>query len=691
MYGVGQGKDQEEVELKERPGKSKLEEPSDFGGEPSSSGVNEPQPKPKNADKNTSFPKDIPDLARAHTLLGLVGEVTNQNIADRCREIITNLKEMLKPIVTTSSIEAYSKLRKVLEGPLPVPTNSIDFTSKESIDKAVNNMLQEMLGIKDLAQGQSLDDAVKGELRKNGIIDDVSVAAVKNFIKMRVLLDIRNREGLEELEEEKKLEKYVEAMAKYAAQVHEIALFGHSNELPSAISAGKKLTAEQLKEMTEEKTAKQIADGVYATFDKNGKLFLALTQFDERSIKATVAALKNSSNIVWHNIPADKKHLAEIECLKQGKRCIFNDHGQRTEGLLSQTMPKPPKGANDWAEWVKNIQVLPAPHGSQNWQKTKDKVLHNLLRYVIGEEDPKKLAEFWSDIVKHKDAGDMPQLYEITKYFIPSQLETLGSNLLTIVNVPVPVPTSRGKERATDEISQRFQDIQLNAAKKEKATLYGVYQDTTTTDQEGSKKDKKQIEEQETKKIRYANFLVADIKDLNKKGLLSTPVGEKAINDYVKLLADSPRPFSMGLLDEYLKSQGMLTSPSDERARAQIINQYLLEKIKKALPQQQAPQQASQAVPPQQQVQQAAPPQQQSQQQLPQAAQQQQQVPLALPQEEQSSQLKGAIAEYKKFIEDKTYKKNSDDLLGIAETQISGIGGAVKPSQEHTGEAFALK
>lgn len=383
------------------------------------------------SEPDTSIPKNIFTRDRAYALLIPPG-VKSIDLSVRCHTITRSLKDALCHIVgdNTANVEKlkqYSKMRGLLEGPLSVLTGDIDFTDKLSVDKAVNSNLKEMLEIKD-SGSKPLEEVIKEKLKEQSMTE-ADIDAVKEYIKMRIVLGLRQKIELDNLAEKNDaIQIHINNLIKQEELAANIAKRGRSDDIPNTIANIKNFNPEQLNAIKSEKTAKKIANGAYATYNKEGKPSVVITEFSTEAIKATIETLRNGEKIVWNNVPQNFKHEAEIETLRNGKKCFFRDDtGAPKETILSQNMPKPPGGANNLAEWFRQIRDCTSAAENTNptvWANIIKNNLTTLVQEVVGKE-PERLMAFWDDMLAHKHEEKMTQPTEAIKYFLSEQVTKL--------------------------------------------------------------------------------------------------------------------------------------------------------------------------------------------------------------------------------------------------------------------------
>jgi hypothetical protein len=459
------------------------------------------------------IPHNVPTLKCAYDLYGIEytdEEKKNGNaFKEKCAGIVSDLDGALKVLDETEIF-----LRDRLEGPLPVRSSlDIDFTKKDSVDAVVEASLKQMLGVKE-------DQKIEDFLQKEKGIDEATVKKIadkmRSFIKMRIILDLKKKQKLLSLkkgEREGRIEGHVSDLMKEEAKAKGIADIGRFERPAEDIH--KKLTKEQVEEIRKQHFRISEKLEIYASYDKADKPFISILGFDKdnskKTCEAVVEALKNNTEITWYNLPktGDFRDLAEIATLQAGKRCFFEDKDVAEQTLLSKTMPEPTNGPIQWVEWLKNLEEHEKASTQPGWTITKDKQRERLVREVVGDDDPERLMEFWSDI--HRDGAMPPEsLKRATELLTVTQLIALENSYEKRIREledkapepPAPPLTLDSKE----EILETLRIKQLAAAEDSLQKARAVFS-TNYKDRKGGLKSaieeekKKPAESQDVKKI----------------------------------------------------------------------------------------------------------------------------------------------------------------------------------------------
>ncbi len=338
----------------------------------------------------------------------------------------------------------YNYLRNILEGPLPKSARPIDFTRtkpSERIDgpvdlkTAAEDVLRKLLKIE---PNESIEEALK----RHEVQDKAAAKKWLEYIQMRLALEMNEQQDLEALANEEATSNILneieekEDIAKQAAEKG----VGAQQEAIDLIRHNQKLTKGQYNTLLANAVGLaskrrglsiKAGFGAYLTYDENGHPFVVITSFDAASFEAAARQFKNK--VEWSGIPKSKQHLAEMACLRQGKKCYFDGR----ETILSSTMP--PKGPQFWSIWITNINQISV--SKRKWLgKTKgpEQQLQTLISEVVGD-DPKKLQEFLDDIAteptqqvgeseedfKKRQDATPKRREQVAKLLTAKQMETL--------------------------------------------------------------------------------------------------------------------------------------------------------------------------------------------------------------------------------------------------------------------------
>lgn len=417
--------------------------------------------------KTSTAPNNIPDkeqkyelssrtqtMLRAAALFGcpaaapsITANATNaatakEELKAKFGEVVANLNQAIERSAANcldspyennqeEAFTANNLLLARLADQLPIPSG-VDYTKKESVDKAVDTTLAIMVGVQRIdANGKPKNaDTIKQETEerlKNTGVDPAGIEAIREFIKIRLALGLTEQLKLEELQQGK-LAAYIEELEKKEKEAVDLALekgahdrdFGPYKVKGTRDDLKDKMKAEKERRQAEiEKNSKLIAPGVYMQMGSSGAPFFNLSDnVGPGGIQEVVKQFKNKQVIFWHNLSEKNKKIAEKACALDWKKAVFKDGDKAEQRPLSKTMPRRP---GDWAGWIRNINEQ---YGYSLFKASRCK--DRLIKEIIGDDHPQKLKELWQDIVRQNNPA---LLKDVSKRLTNKQRKFLRESL----------------------------------------------------------------------------------------------------------------------------------------------------------------------------------------------------------------------------------------------------------------------
>jgi hypothetical protein len=407
-------------------------------------------------------------------------------IIEQANKVFTAQHDLLKT-ANDDQKAAFLKLQDAIEGSLTY-IDGIDLTSPEASQRSALRTLAANL---DVGIKGKKDEDLKKELvdkaMKTGMDQkqaEAYVAQMQEIIQLRLALGAKDAIKLEKFQGE--LDSYIEKLKKQDEQFRAIAKKGVT---PPGSTKGYRLhwlldresaNAERKKHLDE--NAVDMGNGLYAQVGPDGNTHYSMTKIDQDNLD-TIAKSVNGPGVLWTNIPSQHRDKAEMAALKEWKTARFKGGGLfgRGDGLtdLSKCLPLR-KG--DWTGLLKNISEQ---HGTGVSSKSHA-LYQKVLKDMVGN-DPKRLKEFWDDVIKN---GDQALINRVKIHLSEEQKKILG------------VTQAQAQQQLAEKTKDYQSQIELNELSKQPAVEH--YTKTQNELKDLEKQHKEQVGEFETLKAELA-------------------------------------------------------------------------------------------------------------------------------------------------------------------------------------------
>lgn len=329
-------------------------------------------------------------------------------------------------------------------------TTKVNFDDQASVKQKTDSVLMGLLGVK-------TEEEIKKKLKAAGM--DGKIKDVRNFIKMRLLLNLTAEQELEKLYQYQsgakhaEFENHLQMMNAQEEHYRDIAKKGKF-DIANVVRGGGVLGKRELAEFKNQKNVSKVPghEDLFVTTDKEGKAFYIMGTITPKNYNGIIEKLSDKKQITWYNIPERKKSEIEIECLRKGKGVIFSggpemksnvfarvpvvfemaflaelllrpalnwsiikgvvagtftgegiDLIKRKETILSATMDK--QDPANFAKWLDNIEKNKEKLMGRVFS-TPDSVKKKLVQKVVGN-DEKRLYDFWENLKKEWGSTDV--------------------------------------------------------------------------------------------------------------------------------------------------------------------------------------------------------------------------------------------------------------------------------------------